>query len=75
MEEGDLEQAVGLYAGPFLDGFFLPGAIEYEPWIETERVRLAGLYRAALERLITEAEGTTDLAAAVTWWRRLASHD
>jgi DNA-binding SARP family transcriptional activator len=75
VEGGRLEEAVSLYAGPFLDGFFLPDAVEYEPWMESERDRLAGVYRAALERLIAEAQQRGGEQAAVQWWRRLAVHD
>lgn len=72
---GRLEEAVGLYRGSFLDGFFLSGAREFDGWMEGERERLARLYAEALERLASEAEGRGDPAAAVAWWRRLASHD
>jgi DNA-binding SARP family transcriptional activator len=75
VDGGRLEEAVSLYAGPFLDGFFLPDAVEYEPWMESERDRLAGMYRAALERLIAEAQQRGGEQAAVQWWRRLAVHD
>ena len=34
---GDLARAVELYAGPFLDGFFLTDAPEFERWVETKR--------------------------------------
>src|SRR5918911_558676 len=30
VSRGDLEAAVALYRGPFLDGFYLPGAPEFE---------------------------------------------
>ena len=36
-----LERAVELYRGPFLDGFHLPGAEEFERWSEQERQSLA----------------------------------
>src|SRR5205814_2157898 len=37
----ELERAVALYHGPFLDGFFLSGAPEFERWTDGERARLA----------------------------------
>src|SRR5579885_301342 len=37
----DLERAVELYAGPFLDAFYLRGAPEFERWVEDERRRFA----------------------------------
>ena len=36
---GQLEQAAVLYAGPFLDGFYITGADEFERWAEQERER------------------------------------
>jgi Tol biopolymer transport system component/DNA-binding SARP family transcriptional activator len=72
---GDLEKAVDLYEGQFLDGFHLPGAPGFERWMETERSGLARDHATALERLARRAEDRGDNAAAVEWWRRLASLD
>ena len=49
LENSDYERAVALYGGPFLDGFFLSDAPEFEQWAERERERLAGCYGKALE--------------------------
>jgi DNA-binding SARP family transcriptional activator len=54
---GRLEQAVALYAGPFLDGFFLSGAPEFEHWVDNERAGLARDYAEAFEALAAEAGG------------------
>jgi DNA-binding SARP family transcriptional activator/TolB-like protein len=72
---GDLERAVGLYSGPFLDGFHLGSAPEFEHWVERERQRLAGAYARALERLAEGAEARDDAASAVEWWKARAAHD
>ncbi len=72
---GRLEDAVARYAGPYLDGFYLSEAPEFERWVETERASLAHDYAAALERLAEAAEGRRDLRAAVGWRRRLAAAD
>src|SRR5688572_23365534 len=40
----DLEKAAALYGGPFLDGFFMKEAQEFEHWADAERVRLEGIY-------------------------------
>src|SRR3982750_2285762 len=37
---GDHEAAVALYAGPFLDGFYLKGSDGFERWVSTERAAL-----------------------------------
>src|SRR5688500_3112421 len=72
---GKPEQAVRTYAGPFLDGFFLPEAVEFERWTEGERERLGREYARALETLAVTAEQENRPAAAVDWWRKLAAHD
>ena len=47
----DPEAAVGLYHGPFLSGFHLTDAEEFERWVDGERSRLARRYGQALEQL------------------------
>ncbi len=32
-----LEQAMALYRGPFMNGFFLRDAVEFETWVEVKR--------------------------------------
>jgi DNA-binding SARP family transcriptional activator len=41
LERGDLEAAVAEYHGPFVDGFYLGDAPEFERWAEAERARVA----------------------------------
>ena len=72
---GELEAAVELYQGSFLEGFYLPEAPEFEQWMDGERSRLEALYLKALESLADAAEGAGDHAAAVAWWRKLADAD
>ena len=72
---GDDQRAVELYAGPFLDGFFLKDAAEFERWVEGERARFAQLYADALERLAARASSTGDVDGAVRWRRAQAALD
>jgi TolB-like protein len=72
---GELDRAVALYGGPFLDGFFLRGAPEFERWVDNERAGLARDYAEALETLAAEAVARGNLRQAAEWWRRLADHD
>jgi DNA-binding SARP family transcriptional activator len=72
---GALERAVALYTGPFLDGFFLDEALEFERWVERERGRLAGEYALALERLAEAGEQSGEPDRAAKWWQRRAAHD
>ncbi|HEX9165246.1 MAG TPA: BTAD domain-containing putative transcriptional regulator, partial [Gemmatimonadales bacterium] len=72
---GDLEQVADLYAGKFLDGFYLPGAPEFERWVEEERARVHQQAVRAFERLAREATEAGRREDAVRWWRRLADLD
>ena len=69
------EMAAALYRGPFLDGFSVANAPDFERWMESERARLAERFGGAVERLAVDATARGDHAAAVGWWRRLAAHD
>lgn len=71
----DPEGAIGLYAGPFLDGFFLRDAPEFEHWVDQERARLADSYAGALERAAAAAEAAGDLGRALAWWKARATQD
>jgi DNA-binding SARP family transcriptional activator/TolB-like protein len=75
MESGKFEDAASLYRGPFLDGFHLTSAPEFEQWIEDERRAMAHRYGEALETLATGLERKGDHAGAVGWWRRAANAD
>lgn len=75
LERRDFARAVDLYKGPFLDGFFLPDAPEFDAWSDRERERLAGGYRTALEALAHDAEDSKDLHGAVELWKARAAHD
>jgi len=72
-QQKDFGRMVELYAGPFLDGFYIDGAGEFEQWMESERTRLAQQLRHAVEHLATSAAQKGDHTAAADWWRRLAS--
>jgi DNA-binding SARP family transcriptional activator/tetratricopeptide (TPR) repeat protein len=73
--EADLETVGALYTGKFLEGFYLPGASEFEHWVEEER---AGLHREALraiEQLAKRADETGRNPDAIRWWHQLAELD
>src|SRR5438874_667111 len=75
LERRDDAAAAELYAGPFLDGFYLSGAEEFERWLEAERGRLRQRAAAALERLATDAAAAGKHIDAAAWWRRLVALD
>jgi TolB-like protein/Tfp pilus assembly protein PilF len=66
-------RAAELCVGPFLDGFFLSDAPEFERWVDVERERRAREHARALEALAESADQADDRTAAVEWWKRLAA--
>ena len=74
LDRGNLETAVALYAGPFLDGVFVNDAPEFERWLDTERARLTRRCAGAFESLAhTTGPGAHPDAAG--WWRRRVALD
>ena len=72
---GDFERAIAVYKGPFLDGFFLSDAPQFEQWAARERERLAARYARALEALAEQAEASGNASAAAEWWKMRAAQD
>jgi DNA-binding SARP family transcriptional activator len=75
LARGELREATELYAGPFLDGFFLDAAPEFERWQDAERKRLAAEFAAALESRAEQAEKEGETGEALECWRRLVHHE
>lgn len=74
-DRGDLSAAAALYRGPFLDGFYISDAGDFERWVEVERARLAERYAGALAQLGQQASAEGDTSAAVDAWRKLVALD
>ena len=67
-----LEKAVELVHGAFLEGFSLPGCPAFEEWTLVEGERLQRLTMEALERLIDRHEKQGDLERALVYaWRQV----
>ena len=75
LERDDVERAAALYAGPFLDGFYLNGAPEFERWVEEERARIAIRMRGAYETLLGRASAAGETGAAISWAKCVAALD
>jgi DNA-binding SARP family transcriptional activator/TolB-like protein/Tfp pilus assembly protein PilF len=70
--------ALAMYGGPFLDGFHVSDAPEFERWVERERRRLEVEAIAAAWRLAEGAGRSGDWRASGTWAERalqLAPYD
>jgi DNA-binding SARP family transcriptional activator/tRNA A-37 threonylcarbamoyl transferase component Bud32 len=72
---GSLSEAVALYRGPFLDGFFLGDSAAFEEWAAQERSRLATAHAAALYRLARQAGAAEQHTLEIAHWRALVSAD
>ncbi|HEY0672534.1 MAG TPA: BTAD domain-containing putative transcriptional regulator [Longimicrobiales bacterium] len=75
---GDHVEALALYKGPFLDGFHLSDAPEFERWVERERRRLELEAIAAAWHLVDASEAEGDESSARRWAERaieLAPYD
>jgi hypothetical protein len=69
-KDGRWEEAIEYYRGPFLDGFHLPGAGEFEEWASRERTRFGRLAWEVLENLAGAAEKSGAWDLAVRWRSR-----
>ena len=68
-------RAAMLYAGSFLDGFYLSDAPEFERWVDEERIVLAREGARAVERVARAATESGHLDEAVEQWERLSRID
>src|SRR5437870_7029940 len=68
--KGELEEALDLYRGALLEGFFISDAPEFERWLETERARLQRAAAGAARELAERYESDSDLTRATRWTRR-----
>ncbi|MBI3962615.1 MAG: AAA family ATPase, partial [Deinococcus sp.] len=68
-------RAVALYQGPFLEGFYLPGTLDFEEWLQQTQERLRQQYTGLLHRLAEHGVARGALAEAQSWVRRRLEHD
>lgn len=70
--DAEYEAALALYGGPFMEGFHLPGAPEFEHWMTETRNRLNRDASRAAWALAERSEHANDPEAAMRWGRRAA---
>lgn len=73
VDAGRLTEAVALYRGQFLDGFYVPDAPEFDQWLGAVRSRLRDAVVRAVGRLAADAEAAGNADDAVRWLRRQLS--
>lgn len=74
-EARDAGAATVLYRGPFLDGFTVNGAPEFERWVEERRLAYARQLGELLEESAAEQQSQGELEAASQLLRRRAALD
>lgn len=75
LDTRDFESAVRVYGGPFLDGFFVPDAPEFDRWATVERQRFEERALRAFDELAREASARSDYSRAADWLRKRAALD
>src|SRR6202158_2908103 len=70
VKAGRLEEALELYRGDLLAGFFIDEAPEFEQWLHSERTRLRSSAARAALALSEQLAASGHIAAAVTLARR-----
>ena len=69
-DAGQAREAMDLYRGPLLEGFFISDAPEFERWAENERARLRDRASRAAGVLVAQYESQGNLTTAAHWARR-----
>jgi DNA-binding SARP family transcriptional activator/TolB-like protein len=73
LASGEVAEALALYRGDLLPGFFVPDAPDFERWLDEERLRLRGRAAEAAWTLARRLERDRDADGAVRWARRAAA--
>lgn len=72
LDQGRVEEAMDLYRGDLLDGFFIRHAPEFEQWLDARRARLRQRAAEGAWQLAASLVGRGDALAAADWARRAA---
>jgi DNA-binding SARP family transcriptional activator len=66
LQRGDLESAVRIYQGPFLDGVHLVDLQSWEGWVDTRRARYERAFRKACRELLEAKRAAGDMHGAIS---------
>ena len=75
LEQGDLDSAVRLYTGPFLDGVHLVDLKPWENWVDARRAQYARSFRKACRELCDAKQTAGDPTGAIEVAERWAARD
>lgn len=75
LEAGEVERALEICRGEFLEDFVLRGSVEFEQWLDRMRGHFNSRRCRALEQLARHRESAGDPLGAVDAWRRVAAID
>jgi DNA-binding SARP family transcriptional activator len=70
-----LERAVALYRGDFLEGFHIPNSQGFDAWLTVEQERLRGIVIEALRALVVHELACGDYMAGLRHVARLVRFD
>jgi len=68
--DGQLTDALDLYRGDLLEGFFIRGAPEFEQWLDHERAQLKAVALHCATVLAERSQARGDLSESAQWARR-----
>lgn len=71
----NLNQAIDLYRGAFLDGFYLKDAPDFDTWVRSSRDHFQHLYLQALQRLAEAYEAESQVEQAIACTQMLLTTD
>jgi serine/threonine-protein kinase len=69
-QEGRLADALELYRGELLEGFFIRAAVGFEQWLDDERARLRSVALRSATSLAEQRQADGDLVQSAHWTRR-----
>ena len=75
MARGDMERALRLYPGPFLEGVHLVSLSSWESWVDARRARYARLFRQACRTVLDARLSARDFAGALAIAERWSAPD
>ena len=71
----DWETAAARYRGPFLDGFTLPGSLEFDRWLSQTQRRYERAYLDILRKLVKAKTENRDHPAAIRYAQKYLATD